>query len=311
MEKVYVATIIAGIVVIIAFLLYLSLMPQGKVYTNAVILQIKQSQMNINSYGSYILNTSPNESVYLFPVYKTIFPLNTSDASIVLAPFNSSFYQMITENNTYLLPIINNTIIFSYFNENLEFFAFNKSVGFAYIINVSAPAPKSVYSTKTTTLEIFKTDVFSAHPIEISYTPKNASYYQNITLYCKSNTTFLYLTTNYGTKMSSNNGTIMANIKAYPDLTVGCYNGYDYIKKKLVFSPLLPKLNYSYKNGIITCYSSFPSVVYLYFENETLSVGMQNVSYNISKMRPPFTLTCVSPGNEYQNAVNLTIKITS
>lgn len=311
MERIYKASIISGIVFIIILYLYILTIPRGQVYSNAVFLNIGKSQTNIDSYGSYVINISENETIYFFSTYKTLFSSNNNKPDIILTPINSSFYNMEIGNKSFLIPETNNNLILSYFNGTLEFFSYNKSLGFAYLINITSPPLKSVYSTKNITLKIFYNNLLESHPITIGYVPTNASYYQNITIYCKSDTHFILLKTNYGTDILSNDSKASVKTKAYPNLEVDCYNGYNYISKNFTFLPLSPKLNYVYRNKIFTCHSSFPSIVYLIFNNKILSAGIQNVSYNMSNIKPPFSVTCESAGNLYQKETNITVNITS
>lgn len=310
MDKIFIYLTAIGIIFLSILIIYLLSMPNGKLYTNAVLINIPEKQItNINQNGSYFINVKKHPTIYLFNNYYTVISdVNLNSSFMILKPLNNNYYEIKFGNNSLITPISNNNVTFEVSNSIYKFFEYDNKTKYLFITNETIQKPRSIYSTYNSTIIILNSSIYKTYPITIKYYPNDTQFYQNVSIDCDSNAKFMIMKTNYGINETFNSGNGSINSIAIPDLNISCYNGYSYVTKELNFSLIKPILNLTYNNGTVLCKSNTYSLLYLYVNNNYTTFNSRIIKYNITT-KPPFVLKCYTPRSMFQIGVNQILNV--
>ena len=308
--KIYV---IIGILLVLSVLIYEFYSPVGISYLNG--FEINDSggfQYNLPKLeNSSLFVISANNSTIIF--YKNFYnfflsPFINNSKSIELMPKNKTAYYIYIGNSVCYSPKIGKNITFYYdpSTQILTTYCFNQTINNnvfnSFNVNISSVSSES----KAKILILYNQSIKISEPV-LSYNTL-ASFYQPVKITCKSTSpiNYTYLYDNYGNKTTSSNGTATLSILAYPNLKVTCYNGEKLISENINFNKLVPVLSLVYRNNTVYCNSTVNSEIYLQIGSEQI-VGMGYVSYSSPNLNG--TITCIQPGNQYQQQEEKTVNI--
>ncbi len=305
-DKIYIFLGFISVALIIISILYIMYFPNGLEYSNADFIILPAGKItNINSNTSFIINVSNYPTLYFFnKSYVSIGSVNTSKAVIIATPLNSSFYNLILNNETIITPIAEKNITFEIIGSELYTTIYNKLMKYTYIENFQINQNiRSVYTNKNSSVLIFYSPIIKTHPIKIEYYPENATCYQKVDVFCSSNSSFMIISDNLGDEKTFNSGSGSMTVMAYPFMNVSCYNGYEYVQKQINIIKIKPSLTLTYNNETVTCETNMnDSVIYIDINNKTVYGGFGKVSYKINPYEN-LHISCVIPGNACQEEV--------
>ena len=304
---------IVGILLVISVLIYELYNPVGISYLNG--FEINDSggfQYNLPQLkNSSLFVISANNSTIIF--YRNFYnfflsPFINNIKSIELMPKNKTAYYVYIGNSVCYSPKVGKNITF-YYNpstQTLTTYCFNQTINNnvlkSFDVNISSVSSKS----NAKILILYNQSIKISEPV-LSYNTLT-SFYQPVKITCKSKppTNYIYLYDNYGNKTTSSNGTATLSILAYPNLKVTCYNGEKIISENINFKKLVPVLSLVYRNNTVYCNSTVDSEIYLQIGSKEIT-GMGYVSYTSSNING--IITCIQPGNQYQQQEEKTINI--